>query len=68
MEGYYTGFASDIGVSMSVWKWARLDPESFPDAGPGGVVLAEPSLLHGLVAERSPQDALLALAEIGRVS
>jgi hypothetical protein len=68
MEGYYTGFASDIGVSAGQWKWARLDPASLPDAGPATVRLAEPSVLHGLVAERSPQDALLALAEIGEVS
>jgi hypothetical protein len=62
MEGYYTGFASDIGVSEGRWRWARLGVglETTPR-----VTLWEPSALHALVAERSQDDAPLALADIG---
>lgn len=60
MDGWYTGFASDISVSEGRWKWVRLDTEDMPR-----LTLREPSVLHGLIAERSQDDAPLALADIG---
>lgn len=60
MDGYYTGVASDIQVSAGNWKWVRLDTEASPE-----VTLREPSVLHGLIAERSQNDPPLELAEIG---
>jgi hypothetical protein len=60
MEGFYTGFGSDISVSFSPWKWARIEAEAAPD-----VTLHEPSVLHGLVAERTQDDPPLAVADIG---
>jgi transcriptional regulator with XRE-family HTH domain len=60
MDGYYTGFASDIQVSEGHWKWARLDTETAPQ-----MALREPAALHGLIMERSQDDPPLELAEIG---
>lgn len=60
MEGYYTGFGSDIEVSGGRWKWARLDTGTAPE-----ISLREPSVLHGLVAGRSQDDPPLAVADIG---
>lgn len=60
MQGYYTGLASDISVSEGFWKWVRLDTAEVPR-----LTLLEPSVLHGLIAERSQDDAPLALADIG---
>lgn len=65
MDGYYTGFASDILASEGRWKWVRLETGSLPDAAPPDVILREPSVLHGLVAQRSQDDPPLALADIG---
>jgi hypothetical protein len=60
MEGHYTGFGSDISVSEGRWKWARVETETAPP-----VTLREPSVLHGLLAERSQDDPPLAVADIG---
>jgi hypothetical protein len=60
MEGYYTGFGSDISVSGGRWKWVRLDTEGAPC-----VLLAEPSDLHALLAGRTQDDPPLAVADIG---
>lgn len=65
MEGYYTGFASDILVSAGQWKWVRLDPGSIPDTGLGAVVLREPAAIHDLVMNHPQYDAPLMLADIG---
>jgi hypothetical protein len=63
MEGYYTGFASDIGVSTGRWRWVRLD------AGSGdaleNVVLREPSAIYDAVMRHSQYAAPLTLADIG---
>lgn len=59
MEGYYTGFGSDISVSCGRWKWVRLEAGITPD-----VVLREPAELHALAAGRSPYDAPLTLADV----
>lgn len=61
MDGYYTGFASDIEVSCDRWRWVRID------AGSGDVatvVLREPAELYGLAMSRSAHDPLITLADI----
>lgn len=64
MDGYYTGFASDIEVSCEHWKWVRLDPESFTETALPDVVLQEPSVLYELVMNYSQNDPPLMLAAI----
>lgn len=59
MEGYYMGFGSDVSVSFGQWKWARLETGIIPD-----VTLREPAALHALIAERTPYDAPLTLADV----
>lgn len=59
MDGYYTGFGSDIQVSAGNWKWVRLDAETAPQ-----VTLREPAILHDLIAERSQNDPPLTIADV----
>jgi transcriptional regulator with XRE-family HTH domain len=59
MEGYYTGFASDIQVSFGRWKWARLESSALAD-----VLLREPRDLYDLVMDRQQNDAPLTLADV----
>jgi hypothetical protein len=61
MDGYYTGFASDIAVSCARWRWVRLGADHPED----GVTLAEPAAIHELVMNRSEYDGPLTLADIG---
>jgi hypothetical protein len=60
MEGYYTGFASDIEVSSSHWKWVRLAADSVPPE----MILREPPIIYDLVMNHSQFDAPLALADV----
>lgn len=60
MDGYYTGFANDIEVSMSHWKWVRLAADSVPPE----TVLREPTEIYDLVMGRSQFDAPLTLADV----
>lgn len=60
MEGYYTGFASDIEVSTGVWKWVRVEPAG--DLGP--VTLGEPAALYALAMGRTQDSPPLTVAEI----
>lgn len=64
MDGGYMGFASDILVSMSRWRWIRLDPASIPEIGLAGVTLRDPAELYELVMNYSPNDAPLTLADV----
>ena len=64
MDGYYTGFASDIHVSANQWKWVRLTPESLSDAVLSDVTLREPRVLYDLVMKRQQNDAPLTLADV----
>jgi hypothetical protein len=64
MEGYYTGFASDVAVSMNYWRWVRLESESVARADLGAVVLREPSALYDLVVNHSQTAAPLTLADV----
>jgi hypothetical protein len=64
MDGYYTGFASDISVSVNRWKWVRLTPESVSDTVMSDVSLRDPRCLYDLVMERQQNDAPLTLADV----
>lgn len=65
MEGYYTGFASDIQVSTGYWKWIRLEPASLHGVDLSLVTLREPDALYGLVERHTQYDAPLTLTDIG---
>lgn len=61
MDGFYTGFANDIAVSVSPWKWVRLAADNVPPE----TVLREPAAIYDLVMKRSQFDAPIALADVG---
>jgi DNA-binding transcriptional regulator YhcF (GntR family) len=63
MEGYYTGFSSDIKVDAMRWKWVRLDPLSLSGVELAQVVLKEPDAIYDLL-EHSTYDAPLTLAAV----
>lgn len=65
MEGYYTGFGSDIQVSTGRWKWVRLDSASLSDVDLSEIGLRDPATLHRLVENHSQYDASLTLADVG---
>jgi Bacterial regulatory proteins, gntR family len=60
MEGYYTGVASDIAVSMGPWKWVRIARAD----DVAGIALRNPRALWELAASREQDDMPLALNEI----
>jgi hypothetical protein len=62
MDGYYTGFASDISVSVGRWLWVRLAPESGTVLA--DVALRQPRLLYDLLLGREQNDAPLTLADV----
>jgi hypothetical protein len=64
MQGGYMGVASDIEVSMSVWKWVRLASGSIPDTGLAAVTLREPAELHGIVMSHNQYGEPLGLADV----
>jgi len=61
MEGYYTGYSSDIEVSVGRWKWVRLDPVSLSGVDLSEVTLREPRILYGDVENHTQYDAPLSL-------
>jgi hypothetical protein len=63
MDGYYTGFSSDIQVDAMRWKWVRLAPTSLSGVDLQEVTLNDPGMIHALL-ENSPNDAPLDLAAI----
>ena len=63
MEGWYTGLASDIGVSIGRWKWVRLDPVP-PPAVLAAASLRDPAALYEQLLSHQA-DAPLALGDIG---
>jgi len=65
MEGYYTGFASDIHVAIGFWKWVRLEPESLAGVDFSTVTLRDPAELYTLVENHSQYDAPLVLTAVG---
>jgi transcriptional regulator with XRE-family HTH domain len=60
MEGFYTGFANDIEVSMARWKWVRLAEDELPE-----MTLKEPAVIYQLVMQHSPLDQPLRVPDIG---
>lgn len=62
MDGYYTGFGSDVEVSLAHWKWVRLDA----DDDLTGLVLNEPATVHDLVTAHSQYDAPLMITDIAK--
>ncbi|MDQ3764130.1 MAG: hypothetical protein M3460_21840 [Actinomycetota bacterium] len=63
MDGYYTGFSSDIQVDAMHWKWVRLDPASLSDVDLQKVTLNDPDMIHALL-EHTANDVPLDLAAI----
>lgn len=63
MDGYYTGFSSDIQVDAMRWKWVRLDPASLSNVDLQEVTLSDPDVIHALL-ENSANDVPLNLAAI----
>ena len=63
MDGYYTGFSSDIQVDAMRWKWVRLEPASLSGVDLQEVTLNDPEMIHALL-ENSANDVLLDLAAI----
>lgn len=64
MAGHYTGFDSDVQVSIGPWKWVRLDPGSITDTDLSTVRLRDPTALGEQIENHSQYDAPLTLAEI----
>ncbi len=63
MDGYYTGFSSDIQVDAMRWKWVRLEPASLSGVDLQEVRLNDPDAIHALL-EHSANDVPLDLAAI----
>lgn len=63
MDGYYTGFSSDVQVDAMRWKWVRLDSTSLSGVDLQEVTLNDPDVIHALL-ENPPNDAPLDLAAI----
>jgi DNA-binding transcriptional regulator YhcF (GntR family) len=63
MEGYYTGFSTDIKVDAMRWKWVRLDPVSLAGVDLSHVTLKDPGEIHELLAG-SAYDPPLTLAAV----
>lgn len=64
MAGHYTGFGSDVEVSIGPWKWVRLDADSITDTDLSTVRLRDPTALGEQIENHSQYDAPLTLAEI----
>jgi len=60
LEGYYTGFATDVLVSMAPWKWVRLQAS---DADLKTVMLRDPALVYDAVMNHQ-YDMPIALADV----
>jgi hypothetical protein len=63
MDGYYTGFSSDIRVDAMRWKWVRLDPTSLSGVDMQKATLNDPDMIHALL-ENAANDVPLDLAAI----
>jgi hypothetical protein len=64
MGGFYTGFGSDVEVSIGPWKWVRVDPDSLMGADLAVVRLRDPAVLGERIEAHSQYDAPLTLADI----
>lgn len=63
MDGYHTGFSSDIQVDAMRWKWVRLDPVSLSGVDLQEVTLKDPDVIHAFL-ENSVNGVPLNLAAI----
>jgi hypothetical protein len=63
MDGYYTGFSSDIQVDAMRWKWVRIDPASLSNVDLQKVTINDPEMIHALL-ENSANDVPLDLTAI----
>jgi hypothetical protein len=68
MVGYYTGLASDVKVSNSVWKWVRITSEGTSTEDLSEVVLKEPAVIYGLVKKQTQNDPPLTWGDIREAS
>lgn len=62
MQGWYSGFASDVEVSIAPWKWVRLEPTDDEDLAEA--VLKDPREISALLETYSQYDAPLALTAL----
>lgn len=63
MDGYYTGFSSDIQVDAMRWRWVRLDPASLSSVDLQEVTLSDADMICALL-EHASSNAPLDLAAI----
>lgn len=63
MDGYYTGFLSDIQVGAMRWKWVRLELTSLSGVDLQEVTLNDPDMIYALL-ENSANDVPLDLAAV----
>jgi hypothetical protein len=63
MQGYYTGFLSDIEVDAMRWKWVRLDAVTLSGVELAGVVLKEPDVIYDVLEHSAEPLALSAIVE-----
>jgi hypothetical protein len=64
LHGYYTGYASDIGVSCGRWVWVRLEEASLIGVDLERTTLRDPRDLAGLLDGYSQYDPPLHLSAI----
>lgn len=64
MAGHYTGFGSDVEVSIGPWKWVRIDSESIAGTDLSALRLRDPAVLGERVEDHSQYAAPLTLADI----
>lgn len=64
MDGYYTGFGSDVEVSIGPWKWVRIDADSVADTDLSAVRLRDPAALGEHIEAHSQYSAPLTLTDI----
>ena len=62
IDGYYTGLATDVSISIGRWRWVRLEPVA------DVIVLHDPSVIYKIVTEHSQYDTPLAVSDIGEQS
>lgn len=67
MDGWYTGLASDVEVSLNRWKWIRLDTGEISPEDLSRVVLRDPAAVYEAVAVH-PFDAPIGLNDIGETA
>lgn len=67
MDGWYTGLASDVEISLNRWRWVRLDSGELPADALARLVLHDPAAVYESVMSHQ-FDAPMALDDIGKVA